>query len=153
MIRCQKENFTPYCRKISYKKKNIDKTWTSCIHTFFTSLWAISSINFRFSANLAGTAKPLIVRSPASCNKGARSQFWLHIYSNTAVGGPKFCRSTFFCKNLNLLSKYNLISCIVIGTFGTPSLFKLELVLVHWVGSKNCLSLLPLSTKPFQVCW
>lgn len=38
--------------------------------TFFTSLWAISSISFRFSANFAaGTAKPLIVRSAGSCNK------------------------------------------------------------------------------------
>ena len=38
--------------------------------TFFTSLWAISSINFRFSANFAvcGTAKPLIARRLGSCN-------------------------------------------------------------------------------------
>ena len=38
--------------------------------TFFTSLCAISSIIFRFSASLAGYGKPLM-RSPGlSCNKG-----------------------------------------------------------------------------------
>ena len=47
-------------------KNHINNIW--CL-TFFTSLWAISSISFRFSANFAaGTAKPLIARSAGSCN-------------------------------------------------------------------------------------
>ena len=152
MIRCQKENFTPYCRKISYMKKTSIKhglaayipsshRYEQFLQLIFVSLliWQGQQSHWLWGA-----------RRPVTREQGLNSDF---IFTQIRQKGVPNFAEVLFCKNLNVLSKYNLISCIVIGTFGTPSLFKPEVFLVHRVGSKNCLSLLPLSTKQFQVCW
>lgn len=60
--------FTKHSQKFYWTRRLKNHINNICL-TFFTSLWAISSISFRFSANFAaGTAKPLIVRSDGSCN-------------------------------------------------------------------------------------
>ena len=83
--------------------------------TFLTSLWAISSINFRFSANFAvcGTAKPLIARRLESCNTGDNYQ----VSSHPCLGGKYLPNKA----SVVSVSKYLLLQLSekVMAVFGT----------------------------------
>ena len=83
--------------------------------TFLTSLWAISSINFRFSANFAvcGTAKPLIARRLGSCNTGDNYQ----VSSHPCLGGKYLPNKA----SVVSVSKYLLLQLSekVMAVFGT----------------------------------